>query len=117
MDFAEYAAEARSTRLLEDYSRIDHPNLPYLVIGLTEEAGEVAGEIKKLIRDGGGVLTPERADRIVLELSDVLWYLSQISEEIGCPLEEIARRGVEKIHARWDGRIAREKHEKKPQGE
>ena len=42
--------------------------LEYLALGLTSEAGEVAGKVKKLIRDGKG---DKKA--IASEIGDVLW--------------------------------------------
>ena len=105
MQFTDYSDATRATRLMKDYSYIDHPNLPYFVLGLVGEAGEVAEEIKKLIRDGEGTLTPERRERIALEMGDVLWYLVQIGDEIGYPLDTIAEMNIKKIHVRWDDRL------------
>lgn len=77
-----------------------HMGIQYLALGLTGEAGEVADEVKKMMRDDASYLTPERRARIILELADTLWYLSMIATEIDIPLSEIVALGKEKIRAR-----------------
>jgi NTP pyrophosphatase (non-canonical NTP hydrolase) len=75
-------------------------NLVYPVLGLANEAGEVAGEMKKLMRDDGGELTPERADRILGELGDVLWYAAAVAAELGVTLGWVAAHNLEKLESR-----------------
>jgi NTP pyrophosphatase (non-canonical NTP hydrolase) len=74
--------------------------LYYVALGLGNEAGEVQGKIKKLIRDKNGVLMSEDAKEIALELGDALWYLSMIAAEIGVTLEEIAEMNIKKLESR-----------------
>ena len=71
----------------------------YYTIGLTNEAGEVAGVIKKIMRDKQGRMGLR--DRTVLaeELGDTLWYLTQLASSIGYSLEEIASINLKKIGA------------------
>jgi len=68
----------------------------YLTIGLTEEAGEVAGKVKKLFRDHQGELTPITKKGIGNELGDTLWYLSVLAGKLGYTLEDIAQLNIEK---------------------
>lgn len=70
--------------------------LIYCVIGLTEEAGEVAGKVKKLYRDHDGKLDDEYRTKLALELGDTLWYLSVLAEKAGLDLETVARLNIEK---------------------
>jgi len=74
--------------------------LMYFALGLCGEAGEVAEKIKKLVRDRGGYLGDAVDDDkffadLVKELSDPLWYLTQICREISvqycnaCPEREV----------------------------
>lgn len=74
--------------------------LEYLGLGLASEAGEVAGKIKKVLRDNAGVLTPEKSDEIADELGDVLWYLAQAGSVIGWDLHDIAMRNQRKLQSR-----------------
>ena len=61
------------------------------------EAGEVAGKIKKIFRDQNGQITEEDKQSLKNELGDVLWYLTQICTELGLTLEEVAETNITKI--------------------
>ena len=52
MNFTDYQTKSRTTA---KYPPIGHPVI-YPTLGLTNEAGEVAGKIKKIFRDKGGVI-------------------------------------------------------------
>ena len=98
MDFTEYQAKSRQTAL---YPVIGH-GVIYPTLGLTNEAGEVAGKIKKIFRDRGGIIG--EAERLALksELGDVLWYLAQVCTELEIPLDEVARANIEKLYSRLE---------------
>lgn len=51
----------------------------YLALGLLSELGEVAGVLKRVLRDDAGVLTAERALAGRKEVGDCLWYLAMLS--------------------------------------
>jgi len=74
----------------------------YPTLGLTNEAGEVAGKIKKIFRDKGGVISAEDRDALKYELGDVLWYLTQICTELDLTLQEVASANVEKLYSRLE---------------
>jgi NTP pyrophosphatase (non-canonical NTP hydrolase) len=71
----------------------------YLVLGLNGEAGEVAEQLKKAIRNDGAI-SAERRAKILDELGDVLWYATQIATELKTSLGEIAQQNVEKLERR-----------------
>ncbi len=75
-------------------------NLAYLSLGLPNEAGEVAGKIKKIIRDKDGIIDENTRNAIKDELGDVLWYLTMLGQELGFTLEEIATTNIEKLASR-----------------
>src|SRR3989344_3816453 len=75
-------------------------NLPYAVLGLCGEAGEVAEKLKKLIRDHDGKLDDEYREKMAKELSDVLWYVSTTARELGYSLDEIGEMNIEKLLSR-----------------
>jgi len=75
--------------------------LEYLALGLTSEAGEVAGKVKKLIRDGEDVEGFElKKIAIASEIGDVLWYCAMIAKEVGVPLNDIMKENLKKLHSR-----------------
>ena len=69
--------------------------LEYLALGLTSEAGEVAGKVKKLIRDGKG---DKKA--IAAEIGDVLWYCAMLAKETKVSLNDIMKDNLKKLYSR-----------------
>lgn len=72
----------------------------YTLLGLTNEAGEVAGKYKKVLRDSGGLLTDAKKSELAAELGDVLWYLANLAGELGFGLEDIAVANLTKLGSR-----------------
>jgi len=70
MKLSEYEREAVSTNI--DHSD-ESVNLARLALGVSDEAGEVCGKVKKLFR-GDYALTEEKKLEIADEIGDVLWY-------------------------------------------
>ena len=101
-DFDTYQRESRKTW---GVIPMDHP-IVYPTLGLANEAGEVAGKIKKIFRDRAGVIGEEDRQALKYELGDVLWYLTQICTELNLTLEEVAAANLEKLFSRLErGRI------------
>lgn len=96
MDLNAYQQSARKTARYPDVGS----NPIYPTLGLTGEAGEVADKVKKVLRDRGGCFDPEVREAIKLELGDVLWYVAQLSSELGFSLEEVATSNLEKLSSR-----------------
>lgn len=78
----------------------------YLLLGLANEIGELAGKLKKVMRgDYGGDLyhiTNEMRQSIGHELGDVLWYLAELAGEFDFNLSEIAQMNLDKLSSRQD---------------
>lgn len=72
----------------------------YLALAICGEAGEVAEKIKKIVRDQNGIIFGDDKDDIILELGDVLWYVTVMAARFGVPLEEVAALNLEKINRR-----------------
>jgi NTP pyrophosphatase (non-canonical NTP hydrolase) len=98
MDFSEYQTKSLKTA---KYPVIGHPVI-YPALGLANEAGEVAGKIKKVFRDMGGEISDETRNTLSAELGDVLWYVSQICSELGLSLDEIAANNLAKLFDRLE---------------
>lgn len=81
-------------------------SLLYVGLGLGE-AGELQNKIKKIVRDGGGVITPERREQIASECGDALWYLSELANLLGLDLGKIAKMNLDKLAKRKaEGKIS-----------
>lgn len=94
--FDKYQKEARKTAIYPNLGS----NLSYPVLGLAGETGEVAENVKKVIRDDNGVVTYDRKTKLFFELGDVLWYVANIAAELNMSLSEIARGNLGKLYAR-----------------
>jgi NTP pyrophosphatase (non-canonical NTP hydrolase) len=99
-EFKKYAEFVESLKVYPYTSTIIYPAL-----GLCGEAGEVAEKIKKIIRDKGGVYTPEDKTEIVKELGDVLFYITALSQDLGFSLEDVAGMNVEKLMSRKERNV------------
>lgn len=76
--------------------------LHYITLGLAGEAGEVANIVKKVIRDDGKVLTPEKKEKLVDELGDVFWYLARFAQMLDVPMSEMLKRNHDKLESRLE---------------
>ena len=91
-----YEARANNTAIFPKEKALE-----YLALGLTSEAGEVAGKVKKLIRDGDDVEGFEmKKIAIASEIGDVLWYCAMMAKEVGVPLNTIMQENLKKLHGR-----------------
>jgi NTP pyrophosphatase (non-canonical NTP hydrolase) len=97
-DFTKYQQESRKTW---NVIPMNHA-IVYPTLGLVNEAGEVAGKIKKIFRDKQGQITDEDREALKSELGDVLWYLTQICTELDLTLEEVAEHNITKLFSRLE---------------
>jgi NTP pyrophosphatase (non-canonical NTP hydrolase) len=98
MDFNDYQTKSGKTA---KYPAIGHPVI-YPTLGLVNEAGEVAGKIKKVFRDKEGQINSETRHALKAELGDVLWYMAQVATELDLTLDEIAEYNIEKLYSRLE---------------
>ena len=96
MNFKDYQTKAKTT---SNYPKNVDGTL-CLALGLTSEAGEVAGAVRRIVRDDEGHLTASRKQKLLDELGDVYWYLAVLSDKLGFTLEEVAVRNIEKLEDR-----------------
>lgn len=100
MKIDDYTQNALLT-LSSDYAYGDiTPQLMGMVLGLSDESGEVLGKFKKILRDKKGVLSDKDKAEITKELGDVLWYIAMVSHLLGSSLDEVARKNNEKLLSR-----------------
>jgi len=98
MEFNEYQKMARQTAIYSGAGK----NYIYPVLGLCGESGEVAEKIKKIIRDGGGVVSEDQRRELEKELGDVLWYIANLGVELGLEMDDIASKNIAKLKSRQD---------------
>jgi NTP pyrophosphatase (non-canonical NTP hydrolase) len=98
MNFIDYQTKARSTA---KYPNIGH-GVIYPTLGLANEAGEVAGKIKKIFRDKEGLISEADKDALKAELGDVLWYIAQVATELELSLDDIAEYNIAKLMDRLE---------------
>lgn len=98
LTFNDYQKKARKTAIYPNLGK----NIIYPTLGLAGEAGEVAEKVKKIIRDKNGIVGKEEKIEMVKELGDVLWYISNISSELGIKLSDLAQGNLDKLASRKD---------------
>lgn len=96
MKFREYQVAAAQT---DQRPGGDLADITVHLLGLAGEAGSVATEYKKLIRDGAAH-TASKA-RMREELGDLLWYTATLATKLGLDFDDVARANLEKTRDRW----------------
>lgn len=108
MTFEEYQAAAFKTAM--------NPTLDHLAFGLLEEAGEIAGILKRFHRGDEDYIETYNADnpelisvpsflaydKLESELGDVLWHLAALCEFLSIDLEDVAKANIEKLKDRME---------------
>lgn len=95
MNANDYQKNTINTAIYPGSGTGDNRELVYLALGLASESGEVAGKIKKLIRDG--LFEPIQ---IAYELGDVLWYVARLGSSLGYDLETLMKWNYKKLNKR-----------------
>lgn len=99
MNFDEYQEMAGTTAMYPEMNTGSALALAYVGLGLGE-AGEIQNKLKKILRDSGGLVTPETRLALLNEAGDVLWYLARMCTELGAELGDVAEMNVEKLTSR-----------------
>ena len=98
--------ETLVTRLreIEEKFGINGPRFLTAGLGLADESGEIAGLVKKCVYHGKDI-TDEVRHHLLLELSDVLWYFTQMLITLGITLEDVVNANIRKLEARYPGGV------------
>lgn len=75
------------------------------VMGLNGEAGECIDIVKKHLFQGHDL----DKEKLIDELSDVLWYAAITSEGLGVTLDDVMRHNVEKLQKRYPNGFSAER--------
>jgi NTP pyrophosphatase (non-canonical NTP hydrolase) len=95
LTFDDYQTQTSATAIYPADKAIE-----YTALGLVSEAGEVAGKIKKVIRDNDSVFSLEKSEEIASEVADVLWYCAQLLKSLGVSLGDAAQGNLDKLNSR-----------------
>lgn len=95
MDFNNYQRRTSHTAIYPKEKALE-----YLSLGLVSEAGEVAGKVKKIIRDYNSEMSEELNEALQAEIGDVLWYIAQLCTTLGTNMSVVATKNVEKLAKR-----------------
>lgn len=96
MDFHAYQVQSRDT---DQTDGSGERGLEIHLLGLAGEAGSVASEYKKRLRDGDA--HSKWLPRMGEELGDVMWYVAAIASQLGLDLQDIAQANIAKTRGRW----------------
>ena len=99
MEIENFDTYQRESRKTWSFIPMNHA-IVYPTMGLVNEAGEVAGKVKKIFRDRDGVINEADREALKQELGDVLWYLAQICTDLDLSLQEVAEANLVKLFSR-----------------
>lgn len=80
-------------------------NVPRLLtgaVGMSDEAGEFSGLVKKILFHGKP-LNEENRELAIKELGDVIWYWINSCNALGIDPEEVIKTNVDKLSSRYPG--------------
>lgn len=82
-------------------------------LGLAGEAGEVIELVKKHIGHGHSL----DRQKMLIELGDVLWYVSALAGALGFTLEEVAQANIDKLKRRYPDGFSSERSQNRSEEE
>lgn len=101
MNWTEYNEAIKRFCIYPDVGTTSDLELSYLTLGLASEAGEVAGLMKKELRDNPDF----DPDKWMGELGDVVWYLTRMLDCFGFTLEQVMQYNHDKLASRMERNV------------
>lgn len=95
-----YQENTMSTAIYPEAGTGSDMEIYYLALGVASETGEIAGKVKKYIRDGK--LDP---GAMAYELGDVAWYIARMADAMGYKFEEILEINYSKLTRRKEENV------------
>jgi hypothetical protein len=96
MDFDDYQRVGRQT---DTIPLEGNEKLHFLLLGLTDELGQIAGLVKKFMRHD--IAVQAKRNDVISRLGDALWYMARIADELGTGLSAIAEENLHFLERRW----------------
>lgn len=89
-------------QLVRDYSYRSMKEVKLMLhLGLAEEAGEVAGLMKRVLRNFSKDQERATRENFIDEMGDVLWYLTACCITHETTLEEVWEHNIKKLEERY----------------
>lgn len=113
MSLAKEIPDGPGTMTLNEYQNLskqfvkfpDNHTITYPALGLASEAGEVAGVVKKAIRDRSELSLADLGPACLPELGDCLWYIAILAYNLGYSLEAVAAYNIAKLTSRKERNV------------
>ena len=111
-DMSDYQADALETAVYPGNGSL--AGLTYTTLALCGEAGELANNVKKMLRDEPTDVLRQKCRE---ELGDVLWYVAACADELDIDLNELASSNIKKLRDRQATNTIHDKNRIKNQEE
>lgn len=96
MQFDEFQQAARRT---DSIPLSGDEKLNFLLMGLTDEVGQISGLIKKFMRND--IAVEGKINDLASRLGDVLWYVAICADHLGTSMSKLAEDNLAFINRRW----------------
>ena len=100
MTFSFYQYETHKTAVYPSSTQLD--SVIYCALGAASESAEIAGKVKKVLRDRNGDLDSDSKKDIISEMGDTLWYLSEMASVLNVRLDTVAASNLAKLRSRTE---------------
>jgi NTP pyrophosphatase (non-canonical NTP hydrolase) len=88
--------------LAEKVIDVECPTTQQDVLKLSSHTGLVSNQVKKILRDDNGILSPGRKAAIASEIGDICWYIAALAHDIGVDLGDVAQENLNKLASRQE---------------
>jgi NTP pyrophosphatase (non-canonical NTP hydrolase) len=79
----------------------------YPILGLCEEAGEVAGKVAKIVRDRNNEWSAEDRMNVAKELGDCCWMIVNLAADLKIDMGEVLEINLKKLQDRAERGVLR----------
>lgn len=90
-----YQEKTRDTAIYPSQGEFD--GISYCLLGLCGEVGELSSIHCKKMRNADYIYTIEDKQKMIAELGDVAWFMSQLANELGVSLSSVFQYNITKL--------------------
>lgn len=100
INFNDYQNKAGMTALYPNKGEFG--GLIYCLFGVFGEAGELMNHAQKALRDNGGEFNAEIKKKMIGEMGDMLWFMSQLCKELEIDFSHVPIKNLDKLADRME---------------